>query len=59
YMTSNAVCASSSWDVTQAVRTMIERGFRLLIVVGDEGEVVGVLSIRDLVSPLLAERTTA
>ncbi|MGH2735765.1 MAG: CBS domain-containing protein [Actinomycetota bacterium] len=59
YMTSNAVCASSSWDVTLAVRTMIERGFRHLIVVGDGGEVVGVLSIRDLVSPLLAERTTA
>lgn len=59
YMTSNAVCATASWDVTQAVKTMIDGGFRHLIVVGDAGEVVGVLSIRDLVSPLLTEQTTA
>jgi CBS domain-containing protein len=59
YMTANAVCATASWDVTQAVRTMIERGFRHLIVVGDAGDVIGVLSIRDLVSPLLAEQANA
>jgi CBS domain-containing protein len=52
HMTWNAVVATPGWDVETAARTMIERGFRHLVVV-EEGAEVGILSIRDLVGALL------
>jgi len=55
YMTSDAVTITSEWHVVDAARTMMDRGFRHLIVV-DEGELVGVLSIRDMVKALLQDR---
>ena len=54
HMTWNAVVATPAWDVETAARTMIERGFRHLVVV-QEGAEVGILSIRDLVGALLGE----
>lgn len=51
HMTANAVTAFPSWDVDRAVRTMIEGGFRHLVVV-EEGREVGMLSIRDLAAYL-------
>ena len=48
YMTWNACVATSAWDTDTAARTMLENGFRHLVVV-DEGETVGVLSVRDIV----------
>ncbi len=53
YMTPNAVAITLNWHVVDAARTMIERGFRHLIVLDDTGEVVGMLSIRDMVRALL------
>lgn len=52
YMTPAPVCASMSWDVAEAARTMRRGGFRHLIVLND-GLPVGMLSIRDLVEALL------
>jgi CBS domain-containing protein len=57
HMTWKAVVATTSWDVETSARTMIEGGFRHLVVVED-GREVGVLSIRDLVLALL-ERSGA
>lgn len=54
HMTWDAVVASPSWDVYEAVRTMIRGGFRHLIVVED-GREVGILSIRDIAIHLLPE----
>jgi CBS domain-containing protein len=55
YMTANAITASTSWDVNEAARRMIDGGFRHLVVLGPDGEVKGVLSIRDLVKSLMQE----
>ncbi len=55
HMTANAITASASWDVREAARQMLERGFRHLVVLGDEGQPDGILSIRDLVRALLDE----
>jgi len=55
YMTPDAVTITSEWHVVDAARTMMERGFRHLVVV-DEGRLVGVLSIRDMVKALLQDR---
>ncbi len=53
YMTPNAVTVNLTWHVEDAARTMIERGFRHLVVLDDAGEVVGMLSIRDMMRALL------
>ncbi len=48
YMTSDAVAVTASWEVVDAARTMVERGFRHLIVKDHRGEVTGIVSIRDM-----------
>jgi CBS domain-containing protein len=53
YMTWDAVVAFPSWNLDKAISTMIEGGFRHLIVV-DDGIEVGVLSIRDLAAQLVS-----
>jgi CBS domain-containing protein len=52
YMTWNAIVATSGWDTETAARTMLEGGFRHLVVIDDAHE-VGILSIRDLMLGLL------
>lgn len=52
HMTSKAVCAFPTWDAQTAARTMLDGGFRHLVVV-DDGRLVGILSIRDLAEHLL------
>ncbi|HEX2031770.1 MAG TPA: CBS domain-containing protein [Actinomycetota bacterium] len=47
WMTKDPVTASPETPVQEALQTMLERGFRHLPVL-DEGEVVGVVSLRDL-----------
>ena len=49
YMTWNAIIANSSWDTLLAARTMLEHGFRHLVVVDGAAE-IGILSIRDLMA---------
>lgn len=52
HLTQNAVIADPDWSLDQAAATMLRGGFRHLIVCatsGGGGEVVGVLSMRDVV----------
>jgi CBS domain-containing protein len=54
YMTWNAIVATSEWDTMEAARTMLEHGFRHLVVIdGVSAHEVGILSIRDLMAGLL------
>lgn len=49
--------AAADTDLMEAARLMREKGFRHLVVVDGEGDLVGVFSMRDLVVGLLQERT--
>jgi CBS domain-containing protein len=53
YMTARAITATGKWDVIEAAQQMTEGRFRHLIVLGEDGSVEGMLSIRDLVMALL------
>jgi CBS domain-containing protein len=48
HLTSDIVVAGPEWSLEQAAAEMVRRGFRHLVVV-DGGELVGVLSMRDIV----------
>lgn len=48
HRTSDVVFASPDWTLAHAAETMVSGGFRHLVVV-DEGEVAGLLSMRDIV----------
>ncbi len=48
HVTSEIVYASPNWTLSEAAEAMLRGGFRHLVVM-DEGEVVGVLSVRDIV----------
>ena len=47
HLTPDAVVATPDWPLTDAAAAMLAGGFRHLVV-SDGGEVVGVLSVRDL-----------
>jgi signal-transduction protein with cAMP-binding, CBS, and nucleotidyltransferase domain len=47
HLTPDAVVATPEWPLTDAATAMLTGGFRHLVVC-DAGEVVGVLSVRDL-----------
>jgi CBS domain-containing protein len=47
--------AKESLDVVEAARIMREKNFRHLVVVDDDGALVGVFSMRDLIVGLLQE----
>jgi CBS domain-containing protein len=48
HLTADIVCAAPDWSLEQAAAEMVRGNFRHLIVV-DQGEVVGMLSVRDIV----------
>lgn len=48
HMSSDIVYAAPDWSLEAAAVTMVKRGFRHLVVV-DGGELIGVLSMRDVV----------
>ena len=48
HLTPDAVTATPDWDLARAATAMVSGGFRHLVVC-DEDEVVGVLSVRDIV----------
>lgn len=49
--------APADLEVTEAARLMRDKGFRHLVVVDEDEQLVGVFSMRDLVVGLLQERT--
>ena len=55
HMTSPLVTASISWDVTVAATEMTHRQIRHLVVV-EQDQPLGVVSLRDVLSVLLRER---
>lgn len=48
HLTANLTFASPDWSLERAAETMVRGGFRHLVVV-DRGELVGMLSMRDIV----------
>jgi CBS domain-containing protein len=48
HQTHDVVFASPEWTLEEAAKTMVSGGFRHLVVV-DSGEVIGLLSMRDIV----------
>ena len=56
HLTDEAMVASPDWSLEQAADTMIEHGFRHLLVV-DGSELAGVLSMRDIVRCWTGQRT--
>ncbi len=56
HVTSEIVYAAPTWTLVQAAEAMLRGGFRHLVVL-DAGEVVGVLSVRDIVRHWHADRT--
>jgi CBS domain-containing protein len=48
HRTTDVVFASPEWTLQQAAETMVRSGFRHLVVI-DGGEVIGLLSMRDIV----------
>ena len=58
HLTPDAVVGEPDWDLDQAARAMVAGGFRHLVICSD-AEVVGVLSVRDIVRVWSASRTSA
>ncbi|MDE3131289.1 MAG: CBS domain-containing protein [Acidobacteriota bacterium] len=58
HLTSNVILAAPDWSLEQAATEMVRGGFRHVIVV-DSAEVVGILSMRDIVRCWTAEGATA
>ena len=48
HLTDELICASPEWSLEQAADTMVQHGFRHLLVVNG-GELRGILSMRDIV----------
>jgi CBS domain-containing protein len=55
HLTRDAVVGQGDWDVARAAGTMLDGGFRHLIVVDDGGTPAGMLSIRDVVRALVTD----
>jgi CBS domain-containing protein len=55
HLTGDLISASPDWSLEQAAESMIENGFRHLLVV-DRGELCGVLSMRDIVRCWVCDR---
>lgn len=58
HLTSELVFAAPSWTLDQAADAMTKGGFRHLVVL-DDGEVAGIVSVRDIVRCWHGERTAA
>ena len=56
HVTTELVYAAPSWTLEQAAGAMLRGGFRHLVVL-DGGEVVGILSVRDIVRCWAAQRS--
>ena len=60
HLTSDLVFASPDWTLDQAAAAMVRGGFRHLVVLADgDGDVLGVISVRDIVRVWSQQRTPA
>lgn len=57
HLTGDLVYAAPSWTLEQAAAAMLQGGFRHLVVL-DDGEVTGILSVRDIVRCWAGERSS-
>ena len=57
HLTGDLVYAAPSWTLEQAAEAMVRGGFRHLVVL-DQGEVAGILSVRDIVRCWARDRST-
>jgi CBS domain-containing protein len=55
HFTANVTTAGTDWSLEDAARSMLKRGFRHLVVLDDEGQVCGVVSMRDVVRGIVGE----
>ena len=53
YMTRNVIGVTEDTDVIDALEVMLDHGFRHLPILGKDGKITGIVSIRDLVRALL------
>ncbi|AAY79474.1 CBS domain-containing protein [Sulfolobus acidocaldarius] len=53
YMTRNVIGVTENFDPNQALQVMLDHGFRHLPIIGKDGRVKGILSIRDLARTLI------
>jgi CBS domain-containing protein len=58
HLSSNLTFAAPDWSLERAAEAMVKGGFRHLVVV-DDGETIGVLSIRDIVRCWVSEGATS
>ncbi|MDQ6927299.1 MAG: CBS domain-containing protein [Actinomycetota bacterium] len=58
FVTGRLTTVSPSLEILEAARVMREKAFRHLVVVDDNGALIGVFSMRDLVVGLLEERSS-
>jgi CBS domain-containing protein len=57
HLTAEIVYAAPTWTLTQAAEAMLRGGFRHLVVLED-GEVAGILSVRDIVRSWHADHSS-
>ncbi|BFH72517.1 CBS domain-containing protein [Sulfurisphaera javensis] len=53
YMTKNVIGVTEETPVTDALDVMLDHGFRHLPIIGKDGKVIGIVSIRDLSKAIL------
>ncbi len=58
HLTWEVVYAAPTWSLTEAAAAMVRGGFRHLVVL-DDGEVLGIISVRDILRVWAQERTPA
>jgi CBS domain-containing protein len=59
HLTSDLVFATPDWSLDQAAEAMNRGGFRHLIVIDESGDIVGVVSVRDIVRVWTHQMTSA
>lgn len=57
HMSDSVVCATPDWSLERAAKEMTERGIRHIVVV-ENGELAGILSMRDIVRVWTSEGAT-
>ena len=55
HFTADVTTAGTDWSLEDAARSMLKRGFRHLVVLDEDGQVRGVVSMRDVVRGIVGE----